>query len=296
MNYSIVLKNYSYFVDQASKNSSNIRLLETISGNAFFKIKGKSIRLSPGQVVLWQAGESFSIEPFSNNFNYTVIEIGICNNIKKICFSDTYKVYTKIENLIIKHDGAINFVDKISTHQRMLKLLNIYINSSSLDKSTLIQYTLYSILKNVEHNLEEIKPIHPYNCHIQNALKYIQENYTNNILTIDIADHVGIHQNYLHKLFYEHTGLRIVDYLNKLRLKHAKHLLASSDLDIEDIARQCSYENSKYFYRIFKKYELITPSKYRKTYNKTLYPDLAKHLIVDKGMVEMRVELRGKNE
>jgi two-component system response regulator YesN len=57
-----------------------------------------------------------------------------------------------------------------------------------------------------------------------------------------------------------------VEYIAKLRLSHAKRLLLETSLKIDDIAEKVGYLGRNSFIRIFKKYEGITPGKFRTSY------------------------------
>ncbi|MCM1181799.1 MAG: helix-turn-helix transcriptional regulator [Roseburia sp.] len=61
--------------------------------------------------------------------------------------------------------------------------------------------------------------------------------------------------------YYEDTPLQ---YLNKVRLDHAKDLLLHSDEKIVDISRIVGFENTNHFIRLFKEKNGVTPLTYRK--------------------------------
>jgi YesN/AraC family two-component response regulator len=65
-------------------------------------------------------------------------------------------------------------------------------------------------------------------------------------------------------LFKEQVGLTFSEYLTRKRLQIAKNRLLTTDLQIEEIALEVGYQTAKYFIKIFKDYEGITPSKFRK--------------------------------
>ena len=49
-----------------------------------------------------------------------------------------------------------------------------------------------------------------------------------------------------------------------MRIEHAKYILTTTDLTLEQIAEICGYSNEVHFYRQFKQITGLTPSKYRK--------------------------------
>ncbi|MCI1859112.1 MAG: AraC family transcriptional regulator [Sporolactobacillus sp.] len=81
-----------------------------------------------------------------------------------------------------------------------------------------------------------------------------------------IARRFNYNKSYLSRIYKKNFGISISEQMVKFRLKRAKDLLSETDLNIVTIASQIGYDDSKYFMRIFKKREGITPSQYRKTF------------------------------
>ncbi|WP_026021222.1 helix-turn-helix domain-containing protein [Paenibacillus senegalensis] len=78
-----------------------------------------------------------------------------------------------------------------------------------------------------------------------------------------MADHFSLTPQYLSAFFKKHGGINITDYIAKVRIREAKRLLADRSLTITQIALKVGYSNDVGFIRFFKKYEGITPGKYR---------------------------------
>lgn len=100
-------------------------------------------------------------------------------------------------------------------------------------------------------------------------IAYIDENYAKDIDTNRIADRFGISYSYVRKLFKEKTGKTIVEYLNHVRLMHAKQMLAGTDFSIGEIAQKCGYYNEQGLFRAFRRAEGVTPGEYRKSAQRT---------------------------
>ena len=58
-------------------------------------------------------------------------------------------------------------------------------------------------------------------------------------------------------------GKNFTDYLNEVRIEHAKALLKNTDKKMYQIAKAVGYDNVQYFFRVFKKLERQTPEQYR---------------------------------
>ena len=73
--------------------------------------------------------------------------------------------------------------------------------------------------------------------------------------------------SYFSRLFKKETGEGVIDYINKVRIERAKVLLRNTDLKSSEICSMVGVLDSKYFSKLFKKMEGLTPSEYRDSYN-----------------------------
>jgi YesN/AraC family two-component response regulator len=101
--------------------------------------------------------------------------------------------------------------------------------------------------------------------YISVSKKYITDNLSRAITLKEVADIVHLNACYFSVLFKEQTGLVFSEYVTRKRMQKAKKLLLSSDMQIEEISEQVGYQTSKYFIKMFKDIEGVTPSKFRKT-------------------------------
>lgn len=69
--------------------------------------------------------------------------------------------------------------------------------------------------------------------------------------------------NYIRQLFKQKTGESFMEYLIRRRMETARSLLEDTDLQIQRIADQTGYSNSRYFASCFKKYYGCTPTECR---------------------------------
>lgn len=101
------------------------------------------------------------------------------------------------------------------------------------------------------------------------AKKFIMGNYRNAGLSVkDIADHVHLNVSYLSTHFKKVCGVTINTYLTDFRIERAKEYIRSGKYNADEIGRLIGYEDSNYFYRIFKKQTGMTTKEYRKSVGK----------------------------
>lgn len=93
---------------------------------------------------------------------------------------------------------------------------------------------------------------------------YLDEHYTEKITLEFLSDSFFINKYYLARLFKEHYGITVGDYLRTKRITVAKQLLRFSDHSIEVIAGKVGFGDVRYFCRMFKKVEGVSPGAFRK--------------------------------
>jgi AraC family cel operon transcriptional repressor len=80
----------------------------------------------------------------------------------------------------------------------------------------------------------------------------------------DVVNASGFSHGYLCRIFKSYSGERLIEYFTKLKLDYATKLLKNSKHSILDISGMVGYDSLSHFIRIFKKYYLLSPSKYRR--------------------------------
>ena len=99
----------------------------------------------------------------------------------------------------------------------------------------------------------------------EKILGYIQTNYNSPNLNVDsIGYSFDMTPDYISKIFKEMNGESLVDYINKYRLSKAKELIISKKYTMSDISSMVGYNHVRTFNRVFKKYEGITPTMFKK--------------------------------
>ncbi len=96
----------------------------------------------------------------------------------------------------------------------------------------------------------------------EQALIYMENNFSSYITNDDIANAVGISSSHLRLLFKKHYGVSLRQRLNEIRVRRAKELLSSGMFTLAEVARTCGFQNEYYFSRVFKQLTGISPGKY----------------------------------
>ncbi len=99
---------------------------------------------------------------------------------------------------------------------------------------------------------------------LRKAIMYINQNIQNNLTLEEVAHNVSLSPTYFSKLFSNEMNTTFIDYFNIIRVKESKKYLADEKISLGEIAVKLGFTDQSYFTKVFKKYEDITPGKYRK--------------------------------
>lgn len=101
---------------------------------------------------------------------------------------------------------------------------------------------------------------------LNNAIKYIKQEYSKPLTLQEVADKVYVSQWHLSKLISKHTGQRFSDILNGIRIQEAKKLLEDPSLKIWEISERVGFLDVTHFARRFRKTENCSANEYRNKY------------------------------
>nr|WP_321307114.1 response regulator [uncultured Sphaerochaeta sp.] len=117
----------------------------------------------------------------------------------------------------------------------------------------LLQHKLLSVNDTGSYPVKAIKKYVEENLAFESiSLKWIAEN----LLCMSVS--------YLSKIFQKETGVKFSDYVNRLKIESAKHLMTVyHESTIQEIAQEVGFGNNpRYFSQVFRKYEGTTPTDY----------------------------------
>ncbi len=97
------------------------------------------------------------------------------------------------------------------------------------------------------------------------VLEYLDRNFNEDVSVQLLADHFFISPSYFAHLFKSKTGQSVIEYVNGVRIAHAKSFLEKGDLAIGEIAGRVGFGDINYFSRKFKALVGMTPREYQKS-------------------------------
>ncbi|XID91394.1 response regulator [Paenibacillaceae bacterium WGS1546] len=134
-------------------------------------------------------------------------------------------------------------------------------NPSHVSVQALEAWT-YRVLRGIESRMAEELEGNRLSI-VRKVHTFIEKNLDSDVSLQSIADHVYLHPVYLSKVYKLETGEGLSDYINRIRMEKACHLLKCSRRKIYEIAESLGYQTN-YFIRVFKRQYGVTPQEYRR--------------------------------
>jgi len=145
---------------------------------------------------------------------------------------------------------------------RMLKVPFQIIHTARIDDITMVPEEVQQMRQvSITHEYENIAS--NGDTLIQVALQYIRTHILEDLSLEKVASVVYLNPAYLSQLFKQKTGEGFKEYVIRLRLEHAKQLLANPKLKLADIAERIGYQDIRHFSQLFRKRFGQTPSEFR---------------------------------
>lgn len=95
-------------------------------------------------------------------------------------------------------------------------------------------------------------------------LGWLDRNYFRPVTAEDLAARCGVSQTTLFRMFRLHLEESPLEYVIRLRMKHARTLLLENDLPIKEIAERTGYGNALYFSSEFRRTCGMSPREFRR--------------------------------
>ena len=98
----------------------------------------------------------------------------------------------------------------------------------------------------------------------EEIVKYINQNYSATLTSQDIEDRFEINFDYINRVVSDMTGSTIFAYLNDVRIRAAKQMIATTNLPFSQIAELVGIEDRYYFSKLFRRLTGMTATDYYK--------------------------------
>lgn len=201
-----------------------------LKGSVLFKFQDKEILCQKNEAIFIPEGITYTIEyPEDTHlvlFDFKMLEI--CNTIKKIKDTNLYSRFKIIHDyFVLGNDAKLHHM-----LAELYKILAMFSDESNKDKYTKI---------------------------VKDAEKIMVDNLGNSdFMCRNIAEHFGISEVYLGKLFKAENGVSPRKFLIKIRMDEAKSLL-EENFSVTQVSQMVGYKDVFQFSKAYKNFYGYSP-------------------------------------
>lgn len=94
--------------------------------------------------------------------------------------------------------------------------------------------------------------------------RFVEEHYDESISAARAASIAGLAEKYFSTFFRERIGMPFGRWLRQFRVRRAKELLSTRDMNVGEVAFEVGFGDLSTFHRAFKAAEDVTPAQYRR--------------------------------
>lgn len=246
-----------------------------VSGEGTETINGKEHQMKPGTFTL--------LLPYQIHKIYTEpvnpLQIYNCNISLEALFGRN-KISIELNNMLFEPGDELPSYIYLSNNkaQKMKELLQNMVKENdndmvwrelSLMGKLVNVFVLFDRARRQSSKMENKN--HKYyndnnklNKNIWNIIYYIHRNYHQDITLQQLSDKFSVSTAYLSTSFKKYLGENFLSFLNDIRVKHACALLASSEMQITDIALEVGFNSYGSFSRVFRQKKDMNATEYRR--------------------------------
>jgi len=258
------------YLDKGKDELNNLRhshgesyeILLVRSGSGSIIVRDRLFHIQPGAIYFINGMDTHCSAPknpkeymrgkliISSSFIDKIAETAGCSEILEDLFHE------KGGTCVIPDEKTAAYIDaEFSLINRAItkKQPYAYINIAS---------AVFNILTAAKANEESYVPV--LDNRVSEALEYINENLSCGVSLDEICEHIHVSKYYLCHMFKKMVGMTISEYVLSRRLSIARKSLRDSDMSLSEISEASGFCSFSYFSKMFRKYEGMTPSEFRR--------------------------------
>ena len=227
-------------------NRSNNGLTLILAGELEINFGTHTVTAHPGNIILQRMGDTYSLHaPNPDGVEFIVISY----------------LADPLDTLFELLPERIFYTEHASRYRSSFEACARIYAARGVCHESLLCAIVQEILCNV---IRESYPsgLSREKTPVEYAKQYMDEFFSNDLSSENIAAVVGLSPSYLRSLFKKSEGESPIRYLNRIRIERAKEMLASNMFHLDEIAEACGFQNVYYFSRVFKQFTGVSPGKY----------------------------------
>ena len=251
----------------------------TLHSHTFFEL----VYILNGSATHWveqdtaplKAGDYFIIDPGSQHCYRDTEELELVNclflpeNIDR-ALVDCPSLSSLLSNQVLRFGMPMDiqaadriFHDSDGTVGRLIRQMEKEYDTRRVGYEELLRCDLTRVLVcavRASEEAEQTNVQHPVTAEI---VRYLQQNYAQNLSLDQLSRHFGYTPQYLSSLFHKDTGMTLQIFLQRLRIEEACRLMGERNTTITKLAQMVGYTDAKHFSKVFRQRKGMSPREYR---------------------------------
>lgn len=255
-----VVKHTSYEWDGLKRSDGPLLLFQyTLEGNGIFESEAKTYQIRTGQAFMAE---------IPGNHKYFFPDGGAPWSFIFVLLRPTLILPNWLEAkrklgeapFLPLTSGPVFALQHLYEEARAGRITNPY-SASSLSYHFISELCRYASFPN-EHQWPKI---------VKEAVTIINSHYDRMLSLDQLAERLGISKYHFQRVFKAEVGSSPNEYLNRVRVEKAMHLLRLTNWSVEEIAERVGYSSGSYLIKVFRKLTGQTPGRFRSHVGKLAY-------------------------
>ncbi len=241
-----------YFFTNRPQGRDDFYLLYMLEGKLKVKWQDSDFsELKPGSFFFIPPHTPYRYYPSGDNFHLKYLWVHFTGSYAKDVFKQ-YKISPPpcIYNFELSPDAVIRFQNLFSAF-----------NKNEIFLEAVLASHLDSVLRTLARTVMQTE--RPENLKIHRSVSYINTHYHTDLKVPELAKMEFLSISHYITVFKKNMGMPPSQYIIKVRINAACTLLQESGYSIKEIGSMVGYDESHYFYYLFKKHMGVSPGEYR---------------------------------
>ncbi len=226
----------------------------------------------PGESVVVPGGQTMVIDFPEADMETPTRCLALAINPEKI--KQTVNQFNQLADTGDPEDWDVDDANFHLLHDRPMqmlidRLIRVYTEghpSRDVFVNFMLQELIIRLLQSKARKLLLREQAGPGHERLRHVTAFIANNLQNDLTVDDLSEQACMSKPHFFRCFKNTFGITPVEFINARRIELARELLATTDRSLTDICYQIGFNNTSYFSRLFKRYEQLSPSAYRKKY------------------------------
>ncbi|WP_256756663.1 AraC family transcriptional regulator [Cohnella sp. WQ 127256] len=247
-----------------------------VRGKLYIEQGGECYVVEPGTVLLLPPGIPHSgYQPSDGELSFYWFHF-LCQDPIQFCGEDEWEQSRQLrqsneflssisDSLFLPMFFRLSSIERIDVLFQQLQ----HLANSKLHYQRALHYAATSILLELA---EQAEANHMRKAHfapdplVSSIVEWIRVHAAEPLTVSFIAEKFGYNRDYLSRIFKKNMGMNLQEFIHVQKMSKAKSLLTNSNRTIKQIASDIGMSDGKYFIKLFRKYEHLTPTGYRNAY------------------------------